>query len=295
MTLEQLRVFVAVADREHLTRAAMALNLSPSAVSTAIRTLEDRYGVALFNRVGRQIELSEGGRAFLPEARAALAAAAAAERALREAADLRRGSLAIEASQTVAAYWLPPVLMRFRAAYPGIALSLDIGNTATVSRAVREGEAELGFVEGEIDEPALGTRLVAADRLALLASPDHPWAAHHPPAPADLLGGRWILREQGSGTRSAFEASLRAEGIAPERLDVVITLPSNEAILMALEAGPYVGVASERAAAAPLAAGRLRRIDYALRPRPFRMLWHKERTRTRAARAFEALLPRELA
>jgi DNA-binding transcriptional LysR family regulator len=293
MTLEQLRIFVEVAERQHLTRGAAALNLSPSAVSTAIRTLEDRHGVKLFSRVGRQIELTDTGRRFLPDARAALAAAAAAELSLTESTSLTVGTLTLQASQTVAAYWLPPVLMRFRAAYPGVSLTLDIGNTESVARHLREGGADLGFIEGEVDEPLLAMRVVAADRLALLTAPGHKWT-NQPPTAGMLAEGHWILRERGSGTRSAFEASLRADGVDPEALDVVLTLPSNEAILSALGAGAYVGVASERVAAAALAAGRLARLDYLLRPRPFRMLWHKSRYLTRAARAFEALLPREL-
>ena len=64
MTLEQLHIFVAVAEREHLTRAAEAIGLTPSAVSSAIKNLEGFYGVALFNRVGRRIELTETGRLF---------------------------------------------------------------------------------------------------------------------------------------------------------------------------------------------------------------------------------------
>jgi DNA-binding transcriptional LysR family regulator len=294
MTLEQLRIFVAVAERQHLTRAASALNLSPSAVSTAIRTLEERYDARLFDRVGRGIELTETGQNFLPEARQALAAAGAAELALMERGGALQGKLAIQASQTVSAYWLPQPLMRFHAANPGIALDLTIGNTETVARAVREGEADLGFIEGEVEEPALAMRLVAADRLVLLTAPDHPWANGPAPTIAELAAGRWILREHGSGTRSAFEASVKSDGLDPAALDVVMTLPSNEAILTALGAGPYAGVASERIAASAIAAGGLCRIDYALRPRPFRMLWHKERYRTRAARAFEALLPREI-
>src|SRR3546814_1957354 len=73
MTLDQLRIFVAVAEREHVTQAARALNLTQSAVSAAIATLEDRHGAHLFDRVGRGITLPEAGRAFLPEARAGLA------------------------------------------------------------------------------------------------------------------------------------------------------------------------------------------------------------------------------
>jgi hypothetical protein len=70
MTLEQLRIFVAVAERQHVTRAAEALNLAQSAASAAIAALESQHGTQLFHRVGRGIELTEAGRLFLEEARA---------------------------------------------------------------------------------------------------------------------------------------------------------------------------------------------------------------------------------
>ena len=104
MTLEQLRIFVAVAERGHVTQAAGALNLTQSAVSAAIAALETRHGVRLFDRVGRSIEVNAAGKLFLEEARAVLAGAAAAERALEDLAELRRGSLSIFASQTIANY-----------------------------------------------------------------------------------------------------------------------------------------------------------------------------------------------
>ena len=84
MTLEQLRIFVAVADRQHVTRAAEALNLTQSAVSSAVTALETRHGVKLFDRVGRNIVLNQAGETFLAEARAVLARAAAAEAALAD-------------------------------------------------------------------------------------------------------------------------------------------------------------------------------------------------------------------
>ncbi|MGA7972648.1 MAG: LysR family transcriptional regulator, partial [Pseudolabrys sp.] len=106
MTLEQLRIFVAVAACEHVTRAAESLRLTQSAVSAAISALESRYNVSLFDRVGRRIELNESGRLFLGEARAVLARAAAAELALSEMSGLKRGTLSVYASQTIASYWL---------------------------------------------------------------------------------------------------------------------------------------------------------------------------------------------
>lgn len=120
MTFEQLAIFVAVAEREHLTRAAEALRLTPSAVSASIKALEAFYNVQLFQRVGRGIELTQAGRAFLGEARAVLARAEAASLVLSELGSLSRGKLTIHASQTIATYWLPPRLMAFHDRYPGI-------------------------------------------------------------------------------------------------------------------------------------------------------------------------------
>src|SRR5258707_7746796 len=118
MTLEQLRIFVGVAERQHVTQAAHALNLAQSAASHAIAALEARHDPRLFDRVGRHIELTEAGRAFLAEARAVLARAEAAELALSEFGNLKRGTLSVQASQT--SYWLPRHLVAFRRAYPQI-------------------------------------------------------------------------------------------------------------------------------------------------------------------------------
>ena len=155
MTLEQLRIFVAVAERQHVTRAAGELNLTQSATSAAIAALEARYGIKLFDRIGRGIALTQTGRDFLIEARAVLARARAATQVLNDLAGLKRGSLSIAASQTVGNYWLPGRIQAFHAAYPGIDLSLTISNTEQVADAVLHGSADLGFVEGEIDDALL--------------------------------------------------------------------------------------------------------------------------------------------
>lgn len=104
MTLEQLRIFVAVATQQHVTRAAASLNLTQSAVSAAVSSLEARHAVRLFDRVGRRIELTEAGRLFLGEAVAVLARAEAAERMLADLSALKRGRIAIHASQTITGY-----------------------------------------------------------------------------------------------------------------------------------------------------------------------------------------------
>jgi DNA-binding transcriptional LysR family regulator len=185
MTLEQLRIFVAVAEREHMTRAADAVGVTQSAASAAIATLEARHAIKLFHRVGRGIELTDAGRFFLGEARAVLTRAAEAELALGEYAGLKRGHLRLVASQTIAAYWLPERLAAFHRRYPEIELSVAIANTEGAARSVRDGEAELGFIEGAVDDPSLAYWKVGEDRMLLVSStpprrsPMHGWRRPH--------------------------------------------------------------------------------------------------------------------
>jgi DNA-binding transcriptional LysR family regulator len=293
MTLEQLRIFVAVAEREHVTRAAEALGIVQSAASAAIAALESEHDVQLFHRVGRRIELTEAGRIFLAEARAVLARAQAAELALSELGGLKRGSLSIHASQTIGTYWLPSRLARYRKAHPAIEVQLAIGNTAQVAAAVIAGTAELGFVEGEIDAPALSVESIEGDQLAVvIASGDAP-AKPKKFAPADILAMDWVLREPGSGTRAEFEAELRRRKIDPAALRVVLELPSNEAVRSAVLAGAGATAISELVVAPGLRYGSLTRLDFALPQRAFHILRHKERYRSRAADALLEIVAEE--
>lgn len=277
MTLDQLRIFVAVAEREHVTQAAAALNLTQSAVSAAIAALEARHALQLFDRVGRRIVLTEAGRLFLDEARAVLARASQAERLLGDLAGLRRGTLRLGASQTVANYWLPRLMQRFRAEHPGVDLTLAAGNTAEVVRLVHDARVDLGFVEGVIDDAVLSVRALPGDDLALVVAPGHDWARRPPAGAADLKAGPWVLREPGSGTRAVLEDALARQGLTPGDLDVALELPSNEAVRTAVEAGAGAAILSTLVVQSSLASGRLLRVPFALPPRPFHVLRHKER------------------
>lgn len=290
MTLEQLRIFVGVAEREHVTKAAEALNVTQSAASGAVAALEARYGIPLFHRVGRGIQLTEAGRGFLEEARAVLGRAAHAETMLADYAGLARGSLRIVASQTIASYWLPAKLAAFHERHPQIAVELAIDNTEGAAAQVLSGAAELGFVEGEVDEPALAHWNVGRDPMVLVGREDagrvdEDW----------LRAARWIVREQGSGTRSTFEDVLRTRGFDPAQLTVAMTLPSNEAVRTAVEAGAGVVVLSRLVVARALKAGDLVELPLGLPDRAFHALRHKERYRTRAADALTDLIKEQVA
>lgn len=288
MTLEQLRIFVAVAEREHVTAAARALNLTQSAASSAIAALEARHGVHLFHRVGRGIALTDAGRAFLEEARAVLARAESAGAVLDDLAGLARGTLRLIGSQTIAAYWLPPLLARFHAAHPGIAIELAIGNTGQAAARVEEGSADIGFAEGPVDRPALAAREVDRDRLVLVQS-----AVLPPPARVDaawLRGTRWVSRDAGSGTRATFDAAMAARGIDPAALEIALTLPSNESVRTAVEAGAGIAALSSLVVGRGIAAGRLIELPVDFGPRRFFALRHKERYTSRAGEALLALV-----
>lgn len=286
MTLDQLRIFVAVAEREHVTRAAAALNLTQSATSAAISALEGRHAVRLFDRIGRRIVLTDAGRLFLDEARGLLARAEQAERLLGDLAGLKRGTLRLAASQTVANYWLPPLMQAFRAAHPGFALELVTGNTAEVATWVHAATVDLGFVEGAIDDPALSIRSLPGDELALVVAPGHHWEGHPPVTAADLQASAWVLREPGSGTRAAFESVLARSGLNLADLDIALELPSNEAVRAAVGAGGGASVLSMLVVKASLDAGLLVRVPFDLPARQFHVLHHKQRHLSLAERAF---------
>ena len=290
MTLEQLRIFVAVAERQHMTRAAEALHLTQSAVSAAISALEARHGIQLFDRVGRGLALNANGAAFLPEARDVLARAEAAQILLDDLAGLKRGAVRIHASHTIAAYWLPQRMAAFQQQHPDIELQLSIGNTHRVIEAVLSGEAELGLVEGAEDAPQLERRTIGSDRLIIAASPEHPVAQRTTPLDAPTLAAlNWALREEGSGTRSEFASALPA-GLTSEDLKVSMVLPSNESILTAVSASHLVTAISELAARPLVETGRLVHLPLEMPERPFHLLRHKQRSLSRAASAMAAAL-----
>lgn len=290
MTLEQLRIFVAVAERQHVTRAAQALNLAQSAASAAVAALEARHGTRLFHRVGRGIEPTEAGRVFLAEAKAVLARAEAAELVLAELGGLKRGTLAVQASLTIASYWLPRHLVAYRRTFSQIDIRLAIGNTAQVAAAVRAGTCELGFVEGAVDDPALSAATLAHDQLELVVGPEHDWAGIARLDPGNLTDTEWVVREPGSGTRSAFEAAVARFGLLPRDLKIALELPTNEAVRAAAEAGMGAAVLSASVVAPSLEAGLLHRVPLDLPDRIFRVLRHRERYQSAAAAALLQLI-----
>jgi DNA-binding transcriptional LysR family regulator len=231
------------------------------------------------------VVLTEEGRQFLVEARAVLAQTDAAERALADLAGMKRGNLSVMASQTIASYWLPPKLVTFRVRHPQVIVKVLAGNTAEVAEAVAGGKVEIGLVEGAVDNPLFEQTLVGRDRLVIVAPAGHPWTKK-PPRPADLLKEPWVLREKGSGTRSAFEAAITEKGVDATKLNVSLELPSNEAVRLAVREGAGVSALSELVAEAGIKFGALAPVKFALPERAFHALRHRERYLSKSGLAF---------
>jgi DNA-binding transcriptional LysR family regulator len=285
MTLEQLRIFVCVAERLNMTRAAEALHITQSGVSASISALENTYGTTLFDRVGRRIELSAAGEAFLVEAEKVLRQVGSAQRTLLDLSNLRRGKVSVCASQTVGNYFLPPMITRFQERWPSLELELSIANTAGAVKMILDGRSEIAVVEGEHSEPVLTNLRIPGDKICVFVAPGHPWAGRRP-EPAELAKAGWVLREDGSGTRAEFMRALAALGVDEADVEVRLELPTNEAVRSAVTAGAGPGALSELAVAEGLAAGALAKVEIELPRRSFFILRHSERKLSRAADVF---------
>jgi DNA-binding transcriptional LysR family regulator len=290
MTLDQLRIYVEVAERGHVTRAAEALGMSQSAVSAAIATLEATYQISLFDRVGRGIQLTETGRTFLREARAVLDRASMARAVLQDLAGGPAGPVGIAASLTIATYWLPRRLAAFQAANPRVRLDVVIRNTQDVETAVIEGEVNVGLVEGPTQHPALIRQQIDHDRMVLVVAADQPPLPIDASGQIDLRAMTWVIRETGSGTRRALEDLAGREGLSLGDLRIALVLPSNEAVREAIEAGAGATIVSRHVVASAISSGTLKAIPVDLPLREYALVRHRDRHETLAQQTLVAHL-----
>ncbi len=285
MTLNQLRIFLLVAERGHMTDAAKQLHISQSGASAAIAALEREFGVKLFDRIGRRIELSEAGLRFLPEARAVLERASAARLVMENISQTVSGAVSIAASQTIANYWLPERLAAFHNTFPLVKLDVVPGNTQQVEQAVLDGQATIGLVEGRTRSQALRRQSVDSDRLILVVPAEMSAELTELRGPSGFTRLRWIVREAGSGTREVLEDLVGQEGLGLDDLKIFLVLPSNEAVRQAVEAGAGATIISERVVRRSLVEGRLRRVPVDIPPRDFALIAHRDRQASVAQQA----------
>lgn len=242
-TLRQLQVFIAIAHHQNLTRAADELAMSQSAASSALKDFEHQFGVQLFDRAGKRLQLNEQGRLVRPKAEALLAQAQDFEQTLLRHAEA--GPLNVGATLSIGNYLAVGMMAQYMAKHPDATVRLDVANTRQIADKVLNYELDIGLIEGELNHPELDIIPWRRDELALFCHPHDPLAQQQQQqgflTDADLRSARWILREAGSGTRQAFDRALH--GLLPE-LQVTLELQHTEAIKRAVEAGLGIGCLS---------------------------------------------------
>ncbi|MFN5514523.1 MAG: LysR substrate-binding domain-containing protein [Cyanobacteriota bacterium] len=301
MTLEQLRIFLAVAQHLHFTKAADALYITQPAVSAAIQNLESEYGIKLFHRLGRHIEITQAGQLLQLEAQKILDQVKLAERGLRELNDLQKGDLNLGASFTIAHYWLPEKISAFKETYPGITIHCTLANADDICEGTASGLFDLGIIAGEVKETvksSLKVEGVGSDRLQVIVGRNHAWFHRDSIASGELLESSWIMREAGSGTQQMFEQALANWGIKPHQLKITLVLNSSEMVRSVVESGRGATALPELMVKKELALQTLRAIPVidpdnktnSAIERPILKLTHRQRFQTRVTQAFEMLL-----
>ena len=293
VSLVPLATFRRLALEGNYTRTAEALSLTQPAVTQHVRALEAHFGVKLVDIVGRRAVLTDAGRFLAARAEAVLGAVSALERDMLEYADARSGTLRLGATLTIGTYDLPALAGAFRALHPGVTLEVAIENTARIVELVRAGELALALVEGTVDaDEELTVTPYAEDDLVVIVAPGHPAAGRGSVDAETFRDEPFVAREEGSGTRVAFERAFRLAGIEPR---VALALPSGEGIVRAVEARLGAAVLSRRVVADALAAGRVVRVPVTGLElhRAFNLVRPHRITPSPAAQAFTALVINE--
>jgi len=192
-TLEQLRSFLAVAETEHISRAAASLYLTQGAVTQQLRHFEQALGLRLLERYGRGVRLTDAGRSLATSCRAALRSIDVIEETAQAMKLLEAGSLHIGASPTCASYYLPSRLAGFAQRYPAVELSVTVEPSASINAQVLAGAIDCGVIEGK-PTPNLTTAILAHDELVLVVHRDHPLAKLRRVTSAHLARYRYLGR-----------------------------------------------------------------------------------------------------
>ena len=229
-TLRQLRAFSAVAHHHSFARAARQLNLTPSAVSLQIKELEQRVGLPLFGRSGRDSCLTAAGEILLVDVNRALSAL---DDVFKSVDRLNGGETGVVSVGMVsnAKYFMPRFLARFHAAHPGIGLRVFVSNREQLLRQLENNEVDFAVMGQPPDDLDVRSDSLAPQPLGVLASPEHELAHAHAIPPAALSRFDFIVREPGSGTRAAMDRFFQQAQISPP---LVMELSCNESIKQAV-------------------------------------------------------------
>jgi len=240
LTFRQMKVFEAVARLGSYTRAAEELHLTQPAVSMQIKQLEENAGLPLFEQLGKKIFLTMAGQEMQHYCKVIAQQLEEVDRVMEEMKGLKQGRLVIAVAST-ANYFAPRLLATFNHRYPQITISLDVTNREGLLNHLEVNDIDLVIMGRPPDELDLIAEPFTANPLVVIAPPDHSLAkTQHIPLEW-LQQETFVVRERGSGTRTAMERFFAEKGV---RLSTGMEMSSNEAIKQAVQAGLGLGIVS---------------------------------------------------
>ena len=284
LTLQQLKVFAAIARHGNLGAAADELFLSKGAVSQSLQELERQLATPLFDRVHPRLQLNSEGLLLQPAAEELLTRMQEIEQLFSPDAE-PSGQLRLGASQTIGNYLLPGLLAS-SAPTLGLPPRVTIANTHLLCHALAHFELDLALIEGENHHPDLLSEPWLEDEMLIIAPPDHPLAGQ-PGLPLERLGEEtWVLREPQSGSREQFEQQIQPH---LARGQIGLELNTLEAVMLAVEHGLGLSFVSRLAVSDRLQSGRLVALSPDRRfPRQLSLIWHKQKYHSATLRRFLA-------
>jgi len=289
VTFRQLRVFTEVARHLSFSRAAESLHLTPPAVTMQVKELEGHVGMPLFERQGRQVQLTMAGEYFLVYAKRLLSTLKEADNVMARFKKAQTGVLTLGMLST-AGYFLPGILAGFQAEHPGVEVRLDVTRDIDKLLArLHANEIDLAVMGRPPRELALRAEPFATHLLGFVVPPGHPLlSVGHPPADA-LIHHPIVARELGSEARNALDQYLRDHRLSPP---IALAINSNETIKAAVQAGMGVGFVSLHAVANELRSGQLCLVEFEGSPvqRAWNLVREASKALSPAAEAFRYML-----
>jgi DNA-binding transcriptional LysR family regulator len=280
MDWRQLDYFRVVGRMQHMTRAAEVLGMSQPALSRAIRRLEGELGVPLFHHVGRSIRLTRYGEAFLARVDRALHEVDEGRRELADLTGAESGTVALGFLRTLAAEYVPQLVRRFRAEYPGVRFSFSQDNGAVLERELESGELDLCFMPPPRENPRLESRLVTEQELVLIVPPDHRLARRENVALREIADEPFISFKAGHAMRRLVDDLCAAAGFEPR-----VTFEGDESSAVRGFVAAGLGVAIVPAGG-PSSGYTALRISEPVARRSIGMVWVKNRYLSEAVRTF---------
>ncbi len=267
-TLQQLRLFEAVARHGSFTRAAAAIHLSQPAVSIQVKRLEEQLGVALFEQMGKKIYLTAAGKELYATCGDLFERLDSFENRLEALRGEVAGPLRL-AAVTTAKYFLPYYLGAFLRRYPKVLPQLKVSNRVRILERIDANEDDLYIMATLPEGSAVESHPFLGDELVLFAHPRHPLAGKKHIPLAQLTSERLIARERGSGIRMTLDRLLADQGL---KLTPYMELGSGEAIKQAVMAGIGIGILSTFSLRQELAAGKVVLLD--MEKLPLQRTWY---------------------